>query len=424
MAEIRFVTLNPGHFHAALVQKEMYPQVAPQVHVYAPLGADLVLHLQRIAGFNTRSHEPTHWELEVHAGADPLGRLVRERPGNVVVLAGRNAAKIDAIESALGAGLHVLADKPWIIVPEALPRLQAALDSAARQGLIAYDIMTERYEITSLLQRELIRDEALFGTMLPGTPEEPGVHMESVHYLKKLVAGVPLRRPAWFFDIAQQGEGLADVGTHLVDLVMWLLFPGEPIATSDIAIVGARRWPTVLTRADLQQSTGELDFPRELPFYCNTQVSYTVRGIQVRLGIHWDIEAPAGGGDTHLAVLRGSAARVEIHQGRAEQYRPELYVYPTDALGLPRLRRALEQRLAELQPRYPGLGLVDRETHYHVTIPAGLRVGHEAHFAAVTQQFLRYVQGAEPLPAWENANLLAKYLVTTRGVARSRQPTA
>ena len=38
MAEVRLITLDPGHFHAALVQKEMYPGVAKQVHVYAPLG--------------------------------------------------------------------------------------------------------------------------------------------------------------------------------------------------------------------------------------------------------------------------------------------------------------------------------------------------------------------------------------------------
>jgi hypothetical protein len=32
----RFITLDPGHFHAALVQKKMYPEVSPEVNVYAP----------------------------------------------------------------------------------------------------------------------------------------------------------------------------------------------------------------------------------------------------------------------------------------------------------------------------------------------------------------------------------------------------
>ena len=116
------------------------------------------------------------------------------------MLAGRNARKIDYLEAAVRAGLHVLSDKPWILVPEHVPRLQRLLDDADRQGLVAYDIMTERYEVTSILQRELVQDAGVFGEPVPGSADEPGVYMESVHFLKKLVAGAPLKRPAWFFD--------------------------------------------------------------------------------------------------------------------------------------------------------------------------------------------------------------------------------
>src|SRR5213593_2156905 len=70
MTEVRFMTLDPGHFHAGLVQKEMYQGASRIVHVYAPLGADLTEHLNRIAGFNTRKENPTSWELEIHACPD------------------------------------------------------------------------------------------------------------------------------------------------------------------------------------------------------------------------------------------------------------------------------------------------------------------------------------------------------------------
>ncbi len=53
-ADVRFMTLDPGHFHAALVQKEMYPGVSPQVDVYAPLGPDLLGHLARVSAYNLR----------------------------------------------------------------------------------------------------------------------------------------------------------------------------------------------------------------------------------------------------------------------------------------------------------------------------------------------------------------------------------
>src|SRR5262245_54755947 len=104
MTDVHLITLDPGHFHAPLVQKEMYPSVDPHVHVYAPLGPDLLAHLQRVAGFNRRQDNPTAWQLEVHAGPDFFSRIVAERPGNVVVLSGRNHTKIGYIEAALDAG--------------------------------------------------------------------------------------------------------------------------------------------------------------------------------------------------------------------------------------------------------------------------------------------------------------------------------
>jgi predicted dehydrogenase len=431
MAEVRFITLNPGHFHAALVQKEMYEQVSPHVHVYAPLGPDLIAHLGRISGFNTRPVNPTAWNLDVYACADYLERMQREKPGNVVVLAGRNAGKIDAILAALDAGLNVLADKPWVLVPDDLPKLQRALDMAEATGLIAYDIMTERYEITSILQRAFVQDEATFGAIVPGSPDEPGVFMESVHYLKKLVAGLPLRRPAWFFDVHQQGEALSDVGTHLVDLVPWMLIPNQAIdVQKDVSVLSAKRWPTVLSKADFQAITGELDFPRDLHaaldandlhYYCNTLVNYTVRGVHVKLNVLWDFEAEAGGGDTHLAGFRGTRSRIEVRQGRDEKFQPELYIIPNKTMEYGLVRRAVDLKVRALQVDHPGIGVTDLGTHFRIAIPKVYRVGHEAHFAQVTKQFLHYLAKSDALPAWETPNMLAKYFLTTRGVEMSRK---
>ena len=62
MSAVRLITLDPGHFHAALVQKSMYANVDPVVHVYAPQGPDLQLHLGRINTYNTRIENPTKWK--------------------------------------------------------------------------------------------------------------------------------------------------------------------------------------------------------------------------------------------------------------------------------------------------------------------------------------------------------------------------
>lgn len=430
MAEVRLMTYEPGHFHAALVQKEMVAGIAPRVHVYASLGSDLLAHLGRIAAFNSRPYEPTRWELEVHTGADPLGRMLAERPGNVVVVSGRNRGKIEVILAALRAGLHVLADKPWIIRCEDLPLLAEALDLADERGLVALDIMTERWEVTTQLQRELLHDPVVFGTIEAGSPDHPGVLLESEHFLVKTVAGVPLRRPVWFFDTEQQGEGLTDVGTHLVDLVPWLLFPDTLVGPDDIEIVRATRTPTPLNRADFQKATGEKHFPAYLAdrvasgrliYHCNNAVAYRLRGIHVWLNIGWGVDAGPAGGDRHLARFRGTRSLIEIRQGLAENYRPEVYIVPHDPADLAGVQTAVRDRLDRLQGRFPGVAVRACGDKLQLTIPEPLRVGHEAHFAEVTRQFLHYLDDRCRLPAREKANMLAKYHLTTRAVRLARE---
>jgi len=429
VSEIRFMTLDPGHFHAALVQKEMYPGVSRKVDVYAPLGNDLIDHLARVSRFNTRKEDPTAWELEVHTGPDFLERMCREHPGNAVVLSGRNRGKIGRIQALLDAGLHALVDKPWILEAADLSKLEAALSTADRRGLVALDIMTERFEVTTELQRELVNDRETFGAVLPGTEQEPGVYMESVHHLMKVVAGVPNIRPVWFFDTEQQGEGLNDIGTHLVDLVPWTLFPEQALDhRKDVKVTQAQRWPTMIPRTDFKRVTGE-DFPSSLgsrikdgalEYFCNTLVSYTVRDVRVTLNVIWDWEAPAGSGDTHFASYRGSLSKVEVRQGPSDQYRPALYVVPNRAADKTAVLAAVKKKLAGLQGQYSGTEAVDLGPEIRVQIPDRLRVGHEEHFAQVTRRFLQYMRDRGTLPAWERPNMLAKYYVTTEGVRLAR----
>jgi predicted dehydrogenase len=431
MSDVRLMTLDPGHFHAALIQKEMYPGVAARVDVYAPIGPDLVEHLKRIVSFNQRKERPTSWQLEVHAGPDFFERMLRERPGNVVVLSGRNRGKIDRIGASIKDGIHVLGDKPWILTSADFPKLDAVLGEADAKGLVAYDIMTERSEITSILQRALVNDPATFGEIVPGTEADPAVYMESVHHLMKVVAGAPNIRPPWFFDTAEQGEGASDIGTHLVDLVQWTLFPEQGIDyRSDIRLLAAQRWPTWIPEDGFKRVTGEDRFPPDLAasvkdgrleYYANTLVSYTVRGIHAKLNVIWDWEAPAGAGDLHSALYRGTRSRIEVRQTRADRFLPELYVMPVSPAMKPQVLDAAKRTIAALQGQYPGVAVEDRGAEIHITVPNALREGHEAHFAQVAARFLRYVRDRRTLPAWERPNMLAKYYVTTSGAELSRR---
>jgi predicted dehydrogenase len=428
--EFKIITLDPGHFHAALFQRETLPGVADTSYIYAPLGPDLTAHLNRIYQFNHCVEHPTRWKLEIFAGPDYLDRMLAERRGNVVVLSGNNRHKIDRLLACVRAGLHVLADKPWIIEPEAFPKLQAVLDAADQRGIVAYDAMTERFEISCILQRELVNDPAVFGEILEGAADEPAVSLRSVHYLFKEVDGIPNLRPAAYFDIRQQGEGLADVGTHLVEHVQWTLFPEQAIDyRRDLQVLSGSRWPTVLDLAQFRQVTGETEFPDflergvtsgRLEYFCNNSVSYTLRGVRVRIEVLWEFAAPPGGKDTQLAVFRGSKARVELRRDREQDFRPEIFVIPVagqeTAVG-----KALREKIAALQAVHPGLNLEEKQGELRVAIPEALCASHEAHFSELSRRFLRYAGDPQSLPAWEKPNLLAKYHVTTQGVALARQ---
>jgi predicted dehydrogenase len=383
-----------------------------------------------VTAYNQRAVSPTAWQLEVHTGPDYMDRLLREKPGNVVVLSGRNAGKVERVGASVKGGLHALVDKPWILRSSDLPALAAVLDEADRKGVVAYDIMTERFEVTTELQRALVGDQATFGTPIAGTPEDPGVYIESVHHLMKVVSGAPNIRPTWFFDTAEQGEGLNDIGTHLVDLVQWTLFPGQAIDyRADVKVLDAYRWPTMIGEADFRRVTGTGGFPAaltpqvkngQLEYFCNTFATYTVRGIHTALNVIWDWEAPAGSGDTHFAVYRGTRARIEARQSKVDKYRPEVYVVPNAAADKAAVLAAVKAKLAALATTYPGVGVEDRGTDLHLTIPDSFRVGHEAHFAQVTANFLGYLRQRSTLPAWERPNMLAKYFVTTTGTELSR----
>ena len=430
---MRLVVLDPGHFHAALLQKTMYPGVDATVHVYAEDGPDLADYLQKIDGYNARRENPTAWRTVVHSGADFLDRFSAERAGDVVVIAGNNRRKAEYITRAVDAGMHVLADKPMAIDAAGFESLRNAFAAAAKRGVLLYDIMTERHEITTMLQKAFSRLPAVFGELSEGSEREPAVVKESVHHFSKQVSGAPIKRPAWFFDVAQQGEGLVDITTHLVDLVQWECFPAEILDFDrDIRILGAKRWPTEISPAQFAQVTRLPSYPAflrkdvqpdgELHTYANGEILYRIKGVHAKVRVLWHFEAPAGAGDSHYSVMRGSQANLVIRQGAAEGYRPVLYVEPGAQVDAADFADAMQDALRVLREPFPGIDAQRSGDAWRVLVPDAYHVGHEAHFAQVAEQFLAYVERGA-LPDWEVPNMIAKYETTTRALERARAAT-
>ncbi len=425
---LKLLVVEPGHFHAALVQKSMYADVDSVVHVYASEGPDVKAYLDKVEKYNTRAEDPTHWKEEVYTGADFLDKMISEKKGNVVVLAGNNQKKTDFIKKSVDAGLNVLADKPMAIDSPGFELLKEAFVSADKNKVLLYDIMTERYEITNTLQRELASLPEVFGELQKGTPESPAVVKESVHHFFKYISGEPLVRPTWFFDVKQQGEGMVDVTTHLVDLVQWSCFPNVSLDyKKDIQLLSTKRSATQLTPSQFKLVTKSDKFPdflskdvkdTTLNVFSNGELNYTLKGVHAKVSVIWNFQAPEGTGDTHYSIMKGSKANLVVRQGKDQKFKPVLYIESADKSKA--YEDALTKNFKTVQDKFPGIELKKNAAGWEITIPAKYDTGHESHFAQVANKYMEYLKAGK-LPEWEVPNMIAKYYTTTLALKQAME---
>jgi predicted dehydrogenase len=279
------------------------------------------------------------------------------------------------------------------------------------------------------LQKEFSRHPEVFGELDKGTPENPAVTKESVHHFSKLVNNQPLQRPPWFFDPAQQGEAIVDVTTHLVDLVQWECFPDEIIKPGDVKMISATNWNTEITRQQFQKVTKLDAWPDYLQTMAgsdgvlrtpaNGAFTYALRGVHARISVRWNFEAPPGTADTHDSLMRGTKCSLHIRQGREQAYKPVLYLEPNATVDLTAWKAALNETVAAIAGKYPGVRLKPLDGRYEVVIPEAYKTGHEAHFAQVAERYLGFLKDGG-VPAWEVPNTLAKYRTIMQAYQMSR----
>lgn len=408
--------LEPGHFHAALTLRVANSRIAPDVHLYARPGPERDAFVALVRSFNARDDRPTDWNVRIHESADPERALVEERRGSIVVLAGRTRPKLGAIARLHAAGLHVLADKPWLTDGAALPDLE----QATAGWPLAMDIMTTRHETVARLTQKIAADPELFGSLL-GPADEPVIDIQSVHHLLKMVSGAPLRRPSWYYDTCIQGDGLVDIQSHMVDQAQWIVGDGTGFRFErDVELEEARRWSTPVPRELFRASTGLEDFPESLEpevvggvlhLACNGEIRYRLRGVSIRQRAEWGQREPDGGGDLHRTTVRGEHAILTARNGPETGFQGELHVAPHDpGAGF---ETCLSERLATWDAEMPGLAHRPSPLGLEIVIPDALHTPHEAHFAMVLDDFLDLLDAGE-WPAALAARIRARYTVLAR----------
>ncbi len=407
--------LAPGHFHAALTLRVPQARAADEVFVYAREGAELRDFLALVERFNRRSPNPTRWRPVVNTSDDPLGRLVDERRGDVVVVAGKNGGKARTMRRLHDAGFHVLADKPWLVEPADLEHVRASLEGWP----LAAEIMTGRHDVAAGLVRKLVGTPALFGAF---RDDGVAIEQEGVHHLEKLVDGAPLRRPWWYFDVRVQGSGPVDITTHVLDQAQWLV-DGD---AASLALLSARAWSTVVPADAFRRITGEAGFPRELEpcvdgdalsYRCNAELLYRIGRVTARAATCWNLAPSPGGGDAAHSVAHGTRADVRLEQSARTGHRRKVFVEPrTEATDG---ARTLRDTVAAWQAELPGVEVAPAGPGtYEVTVPPPLDGGHETQFARVLDEFLRIVDERR-WPAALAARTLAKYTLLAEAAAKT-----
>ena len=401
----RVVLYEPGHFHAALLFRTPNPRLARDIHVYATPGPERDAFMVLVESFNQRPEQPTGWNLHLHGGEDLLERLIADGHGDVAVLAGRNNTKLALIARLTRAGLHVLADKPWLTDSSQLQYLAEA--TAGPQ--LAMDIMTIRHEILARLCHQVIASPELFGTFVTQDADEPAIAIGSVHHLYKTVNGRPLQRPPWYYDTAVQGDGLVDIQSHMAEQAQWWVL-GDAVGNSerDIVLDAARCWTTPVPLQVFRDSTGLSQYPDALQaavqdgvlaYACNGEIHYRLRGVSIQQTAEWRLQEPAGGSDLHRVTLRGSRCQVHVRQGPKTGYQAEVHLAPVAGIDLEPMLRA---HVAGWQEHFPGLAWVSSDLGFRLVTPPALDRGHESHFPLVLDTFLDYLdRGSWPqaLPA-------------------------
>ena len=159
---------------------------------------------------------------------------------------------------------------------------------------------------------------------------------------------------------------MADVGTHLADLALWIIAPDSAVDYhTDIHLLDADRWPLVLSEEQFRVRDSAAGLPRRTRTAGGRGAAllrreqlprpFTLRGVHVKLTTTWEYEAPPGGGDTHNAIAHGHKASVAIRQspGRSPSCSSPPPTRPTTRSS----SRVLQIKCDDLRRFFPGLGL-------------------------------------------------------------------
>jgi len=395
----RLQVLKPGHFHAALVFKDIDYRVQDEVDVVVNDSQDALPFIDLIDRFNQRDIQATSWKLTVHERDNLAFDAGVPLEDCVVVVSGRNSSKLATVAELVSQGYNVLVDKPLLINAEQIPLIDSVITGPGQ----VMELMTVRHQVLSRLCHAISNREAVFGNFVDDN--EPAITLSSTHHLCKMVDGEPLIRPDWYYDVTVQGNGLVDIQNHMVEQALWFVLNDDRInEDTEIRLDAARSWATPVPPDLFRQSTGLDEYPAELQQYvdtdgvlqleCNGEIDWRINGVRVRSRAEWKQIEPEDGGDIHKVTLRGTRCNVDAVQSPESDLFPWIDLTAENDDARSKLSEALQQCCDEWgESLFPRIGFSELRSGFHMLIPRALDRGHESHFGLVREKFLDYLDG-------------------------------
>jgi len=410
----RFLVLKPGHFHAALVFKDVDHRILDDVDVVVTDSQDALPFIDLIDRFNCRDIQSTDWKVKVHERENLAFDTGSPPEDCVVVVSGRNASKLESVAKLCSQGYNVLVDKPVLTHANQM----SAIDSLFEGPGEVMELMTARHQMLSRLCQAIANRQSLFGEMVDDG--DPAITLSSTHHLCKMVDGESLIRPAWYYDVGVQGNGLVDIQNHMVEQALWfVLGENEVNEETEIQLDAVRSWSTAVPPELFKQSTELERYPADLEKYldddgvlqleCNSEIDWRINGVRVRSRAEWKQIEPEDGGDIHTITLRGSRCNVEAVQSPESDFFPWVDLTAADDDARSALSEALQQCCDEwAEDIFPRIGFSELRAGFHMLIPRALDRGHESHFGLVREQFLDFLDG-EGVPEAANRRARLRY---------------
>lgn len=149
----------------------------------------------------------------VAAWTDDAQQVIADAAVDLVYVATPPSSHLQYVRAAAAAGKHVLVEKPMALNAAEGRAMVAACAAAGVELFVAY---YRRFQPHVLRMRALLAEGAI------GRPVQAAVEIAASDVARRLAAG----RREWRDDPAiSGGGGLVDLGSHRIDLLVWLLGP-------------------------------------------------------------------------------------------------------------------------------------------------------------------------------------------------------